>query len=118
MGERVSGFQDAQEDESLLQGFWPSITGQFFTIWPDQDAENAEAEEALVGDAITMASSGNSASGTDKAKKRRRKKKKAPRVPPVFASHEEWVQTRTKVCPFRVSLYWLLPPPLPFQKNK
>jgi hypothetical protein len=107
MGEHVSGFQEAQEDESLLQGFWPSITGQFFTIWPDQDAENvawdAEAEAALIEDATTMGSNGDSASGADKSKKRQRKKKKAPCMPPVFASHAEWVQTRTKVRPCCVS---------------
>ena len=84
MKERVPAFKEAQGEEALLADFWPSLMGQFFAIWPDQDVENADWDnlEAEIGEvdsgAVDSGASGpkEADSGSGKPGKQTRKKKK------------------------------------------
>ncbi|KAJ2913225.1 hypothetical protein MD484_g7189, partial [Candolleomyces efflorescens] len=95
---RGRAFLTHQGDKALARQFWPELVGDFFTIWPDQEAENAdfdrEAEEDAKGDEAAKTAP-NESQPSEKRAKRKRAKAKTPRVPPVFETHEQWVSDRT-----------------------
>ncbi|RXW12572.1 hypothetical protein EST38_g13278 [Candolleomyces aberdarensis] len=94
---RRQEFAASQGDRSLTRQFWPNLVGDFFAIWKNQEIENDDFTKEAEEDAVAAATSEgkDNKNGGTKAKGRRTKVK-PPRIPPVFASHDEWVADRTR----------------------